>query len=423
MFSLVNCCGPMTNVPPSMPDMGFGDGPGGADSRRNSESLPPDVLERNLHVGLARRGDISNRINRVGGVSGVRSPEDRLSMFFAMVDQGQAELLDLFLMKHGKDFDLNQIDSSGDSALHIAARRGKIQVVKMLLKHGALRRANREGRTPEEEAREHHNTFIATLLETTSVVSASAAMAKPTDQHSLRTNWPHSPSQRVVDAAAPIAGNPAYSASGASSATFTSPTEGTLSRLPNGSGDKILTPIHTPGFLRGPGSPGSGLTYPAHAEAPAPSVPPPRSAPPRPNTSAGQPRPRTPLRPPLCRRRWWRTAGWADRLALAPEAGAPAGAALLPSGQKRSAGALGEIAAVALHTYTPTGEKPFPDDPRPELGLVRGDRFFVVSLSPDGWALVRRPNSALEGWAPGNFLSADGQVRAAAPPRHSANAP
>jgi len=36
---------------------------------------------------------------------------------------------------------------------------------------------------------------------------------------------------------------------------------------------------------------------------------------------------------------------------------------------------------------------------------------------------VRRPNSALEGWAPGNFLSADGQVRAAAPQRRSANAP
>ncbi|KAJ1484102.1 hypothetical protein T484DRAFT_1798110 [Baffinella frigidus] len=96
--------------------------------------------------------------------------------------------------------------------------------------------------------------------------------------------------------------------------------------------------------------------------------------------------------------------------------GKPMPVATQPGG---GSGAAGEIAVVALHSYTSSGPKPFPDDPRPELGLVRGDRLFVISISPDGWCLARRPHSALEGWLPGNFLSADGETPIEECMRHS----
>ncbi|KAJ1484101.1 hypothetical protein T484DRAFT_1798109 [Baffinella frigidus] len=155
--AFAQCCGPVSSA--STTHMVTPQAQSLMAKRRNK----PDDVERQLVVGLAKRPDITNSISKGGGVSGVKLPEDKHEMYFAMVDQGQAELLDLFLIKHKNLFDVNQVNMSGDSALHIAARRSKIQVVKVLLRHGAARKRNRAGRMPEEEARDHGNSFIAKL--------------------------------------------------------------------------------------------------------------------------------------------------------------------------------------------------------------------------------------------------------------------
>jgi len=75
----------------------------------------------------------------------------------------------------------------------------------------------------------------------------------------------------------------------------------------------------------------------------------------------------------------------------------------------------GGIAVVALYNYSAAPEQPFLPDPHPELGLARGDVLFLLhKREEDGWCLCRQRDGrdgapAIVGWAPGNFISSDGQ--------------
>jgi hypothetical protein len=75
----------------------------------------------------------------------------------------------------------------------------------------------------------------------------------------------------------------------------------------------------------------------------------------------------------------------------------------------------GGTAVVALYNYSAEPEPPFLPDPHSELDLARGDVLFLLhKREEDGWCLCRQRDGrdgapAIVGWAPGNFISSDGQ--------------
>ena len=62
--------------------------------------------------------------------------------------------------------DLNECECDGATALHLAAQKGHLEIVRLLAKNGADRRArNGEGKTPAEVATAEGNTAVAKYLE------------------------------------------------------------------------------------------------------------------------------------------------------------------------------------------------------------------------------------------------------------------
>ena len=79
------------------------------------------------------------------------------------------------LLRQGAD--VNAADAAGRTALHRAAWRGQVAVVKLLLQAGAdphLR--NRDGQTPRHEAEANGHTAVADLLRGAQGTEATAEM-------------------------------------------------------------------------------------------------------------------------------------------------------------------------------------------------------------------------------------------------------
>lgn len=61
--------------------------------------------------------------------------------------------------------DLNHVEDNGDTALHIATKRGNIEIVKMLLDHGAkIDLKNVNDKTVLDIAKENNRDEICMLL-------------------------------------------------------------------------------------------------------------------------------------------------------------------------------------------------------------------------------------------------------------------
>jgi hypothetical protein len=90
--------------------------------------------------------------------------DDDLRRLFQLSENSQAALLDVYLEQKGPSFNVNAHDEEGDTALHVAARNGKIQSCKILLRRGAELLPNAQGQTPCDVAVMNGHTYCASLL-------------------------------------------------------------------------------------------------------------------------------------------------------------------------------------------------------------------------------------------------------------------
>ena len=89
---------------------------------------------------------------------------DDQSRLFLLSENGQAAMLDVFLEQKGPTFNVNMMNSEGETALHVAARHGKIQSCKILLRRGAELIPDAYAKTPYDVAVNNGHTYCASLL-------------------------------------------------------------------------------------------------------------------------------------------------------------------------------------------------------------------------------------------------------------------
>ena len=90
--------------------------------------------------------------------------EDDQTRLFSLAENGQAAMLDVFLEQKGPAFNINVCNEEGETALHLAARSGKIQSCKILLRRGAEIRPNAYNKTPYDVAIANGQNYCASML-------------------------------------------------------------------------------------------------------------------------------------------------------------------------------------------------------------------------------------------------------------------
>ena len=90
--------------------------------------------------------------------------EDDQTRLFLLAENGQAAMLDVFLEQKGPAFNINLCNQEGETALHLAARNGKIQSCKILLRRGAEIRPNAYSKTPYDVAIANGQNYCASML-------------------------------------------------------------------------------------------------------------------------------------------------------------------------------------------------------------------------------------------------------------------
>lgn len=89
---------------------------------------------------------------------------DDQSRLFALSESGEAAMLDVFLERQGPTFNVNVRNDEGETALHLAARNGKTQSCKILLRRGAELVPDAHGKTAYDLASSNGHTYCASLL-------------------------------------------------------------------------------------------------------------------------------------------------------------------------------------------------------------------------------------------------------------------
>lgn len=92
-----------------------------------------------------------------------QNADDR-SRLFALSENGEAAMLDVFLERQGPAFNVNLRNDEGETALHVAARHGKAQSCKILLRRGAELVPDAHGKTAYDLAFSNGHTFCASML-------------------------------------------------------------------------------------------------------------------------------------------------------------------------------------------------------------------------------------------------------------------
>ena len=90
--------------------------------------------------------------------------DDDISRLFQLSQNGQAAMLDAFLEQKGHNFNINVCNDEGETALHAAARNGKIQTCKVLVRRGADLMPDAYAKTPYDLAVSNGHTYCASLL-------------------------------------------------------------------------------------------------------------------------------------------------------------------------------------------------------------------------------------------------------------------
>eukprot|EP00918_Siedleckia_nematoides_P075859 GHVU01165965.1.p1 GENE.GHVU01165965.1~~GHVU01165965.1.p1 ORF type:complete len:335 (-),score=40.90 GHVU01165965.1:279-1220(-) len=105
---------------------------------------------------------------RLHHANGARPPvttyEEDQARFFMLAENGQAAMLDVFLEQKGPAFNINMCNDEGETALHVAARNGKIQSCKILLRRGAEIMPNAHAKTPYDVAVANGQNYCASML-------------------------------------------------------------------------------------------------------------------------------------------------------------------------------------------------------------------------------------------------------------------
>jgi len=106
--------------------------------------------------GLQQRNQILEA-TEVNGVSSMKLHENNQRFLRAMAEGGKSDLI-LGLFSTTREFDVNAVDESGESALHKAAKNGHVIVCHVLIKRGSRPNLqNREGKSALDLAREHNH--------------------------------------------------------------------------------------------------------------------------------------------------------------------------------------------------------------------------------------------------------------------------
>jgi len=106
--------------------------------------------------GLQQRNQILEA-TEVNGVSSMKLHENNQRFLRAMAEGGKSDLI-LGLFSTTREFDVNAVDESGESALHKAAKNGHVIVCNVLIKRGSRPDLqNREGKSALDLAREHNH--------------------------------------------------------------------------------------------------------------------------------------------------------------------------------------------------------------------------------------------------------------------------
>ncbi len=92
-----------------------------------------------------------------------QSTEDGTRLF-GLAETGDAAMLDVFLERQGPHFNVNIRNDEGETALHVAARNGKTQTCKILLRRGAELAPDAYGKTAHDLASSNGHIYCASLL-------------------------------------------------------------------------------------------------------------------------------------------------------------------------------------------------------------------------------------------------------------------
>ena len=103
-------------------------------------------------------------------------------------------MLDVFLERQGPHFNVNLRNDEGETALHVAARNGKTQTCKILLRRGAELAPDAYGKTAHDLASSNGHIYCASLLRTKMEGNLTSAEA---DSLSVRSGLTASTSSSI----------------------------------------------------------------------------------------------------------------------------------------------------------------------------------------------------------------------------------
>ena len=104
-------------------------------------------------------------------------------------------MLDVFLEQKGPGFNINMCNNEGETALHVAARNGKIQSCKILLRRGAEIMPDAYAKTPYDLAVSNGHTYCASLLRAR--LDGNFASASDLGQYTTRDSATNSMNKNV----------------------------------------------------------------------------------------------------------------------------------------------------------------------------------------------------------------------------------
>lgn len=161
---------------------------GAAVNERDSERRTPLITcalveDENWGVGLART------LIENGAMVGYRDSRG-LNAFHYAVIYDRLLLVKIYL--GSVDFDLNQADKLGNTALHYAAKGGNVELSRILLEcfhkyHRDIDKANKQGVTPLIQAYKSGNLEVANAL----LQAGADSQAKDSVEHKTAHEWAH----------------------------------------------------------------------------------------------------------------------------------------------------------------------------------------------------------------------------------------
>lgn len=136
-----------------------------------------------------------------------QNADDR-SRLFALSENGEAAMLDVFLERQGPAFNVNLRNDEGETALHVAARHGKAQSCKILLRRGAELVPDAHGKTAYDLAFLNGHTFCASMLRAKiDAGSLSSRSSAPVSSNSSNPQPANYASVSQINAFAPQSGS------------------------------------------------------------------------------------------------------------------------------------------------------------------------------------------------------------------------